>query len=160
MTLTPEERAKWSRRHVRFTSVGRAPVGASKSVCECCERLWPCDVARLLASHAEADARIEELEGALQRAADTFADTRMVMQLIGRNKVAKAMRIAGDDARTILAAKDEHEAAPATYESERAAVIRDVGECCRGADPACAGGCLVERALRKRVAALAAKETR
>lgn len=43
-------------------------------------------------------------------------------------------------------------APPPTSESERAARVADVGECCRGADPLCAGGCLVEAALRKRAA--------
>ena len=39
----------------------------------------------------------------------------------------------------------------ATRDTERVIVLAEVGECCRGADPLCAGGCLVERALRKRV---------
>lgn len=38
----------------------------------------------------------------------------------------------------------------ATAETERAALAAQVGECCRGADPMCAAGCLVERALLKR----------
>lgn len=38
----------------------------------------------------------------------------------------------------------------ATYETERAALVSEVGECCRGSDPLCAGGCLVEKALRKK----------
>lgn len=37
-----------------------------------------------------------------------------------------------------------------TRESERAALIAEVGDCCCGADPFCASGCLVEIALRKR----------
>lgn len=45
--------------------------------------------------------------------------------------------------------------APATYASERAALITEVGECCQGCDPLCAGGCLVASALRKRAAARA-----
>ena len=35
-------------------------------------------------------------------------------------------------------------------DSERAVLVTNVGECCRGTDPMCAGGCLVERALQKR----------
>jgi len=38
-----------------------------------------------------------------------------------------------------------------TRESERARLVGEVGECCRGADPMCAGGCLVEAALRQRL---------
>src|SRR5690606_20685109 len=38
-----------------------------------------------------------------------------------------------------------------TRESERARLVAEVGECCRGADPLCAAGCLVEAALRQRL---------
>ena len=38
----------------------------------------------------------------------------------------------------------------ATVGSERAALVAEVGDCCDGQDPFCAGGCLVERALKKR----------
>lgn len=38
-----------------------------------------------------------------------------------------------------------------TRESERAMLVAEVGECCRGADPLCAAGCLVEAALRRRL---------
>ena len=38
-----------------------------------------------------------------------------------------------------------------TRESERARLVGEVGECCRGADPMCAAGCLVEAALRQRL---------
>src|SRR5690606_3652657 len=38
-----------------------------------------------------------------------------------------------------------------TRESERARLVAEVGECCRGADPMCAAGCLVEAALRQRL---------
>src|SRR5690606_22319081 len=38
-----------------------------------------------------------------------------------------------------------------TRESERARLVAEVGECCRGADPLCATGCLVEAALRQRL---------
>src|SRR5690606_32919228 len=34
-----------------------------------------------------------------------------------------------------------------TRESERARLVAEVGECCLGADPLCAAGCLVEAAL-------------
>ena len=40
-----------------------------------------------------------------------------------------------------------------TRESERAKLVAEVGECCRGADPMCAAGCLVEAALRQRLRA-------
>ena len=40
-----------------------------------------------------------------------------------------------------------------TRESERAKLEAEVGECCRGADPMCAAGCLVEAALRQRLRA-------
>jgi len=40
--------------------------------------------------------------------------------------------------------------AAATYVSERAALVRQVGDCCQGNDPLCTAGCLVEKALRKR----------
>src|SRR5690606_8829731 len=39
-----------------------------------------------------------------------------------------------------------------TRESERARLVAEVGECCRGADPLCAAGCLVAAALRQRLA--------
>lgn len=38
-----------------------------------------------------------------------------------------------------------------TRESERTRLVAEVGECCRGADPVCAAGCLVEAALRRRL---------
>ena len=38
-----------------------------------------------------------------------------------------------------------------TRESVRARLVAEVGECCRGADPLCAAGCLVEAALRQRL---------
>jgi len=38
-----------------------------------------------------------------------------------------------------------------TRESERARLVAEVGECCRGTDPLCAAGCLVEAALRQRL---------
>src|SRR5690606_2128526 len=38
-----------------------------------------------------------------------------------------------------------------TRESERERLVAEVGECCRGADPLCAAGCLVEAALRQRL---------
>ena len=41
------------------------------------------------------------------------------------------------------------DAAP-TRESERAALVKEVGDCCQGSDPLCAGGCLVEKAIRAR----------
>lgn len=37
-----------------------------------------------------------------------------------------------------------------SYENERALLVKEVGECCRGSDPFCAAGCLVEKAIRKR----------
>lgn len=43
-------------------------------------------------------------------------------------------------------------AAATTFESERAALVAEVGECCMGRDPLCAGGCLVQQAIRKRSA--------
>lgn len=38
----------------------------------------------------------------------------------------------------------------ATYDTERAALVAEVGECCQGNDPLCTSGCLVEKALLKR----------
>jgi len=38
-----------------------------------------------------------------------------------------------------------------TRESARTRLVAEVGECCRGADPLCAAGCLVEAALRQRL---------
>lgn len=43
-----------------------------------------------------------------------------------------------------------------TQESERAALEAEVGKCCEGTDPMCAGGCLVEKAVRYRAASGAA----
>lgn len=39
---------------------------------------------------------------------------------------------------------------PPTATSERTTLVTEVGECCTGSDPLCAGGCLVEKALRRR----------
>lgn len=40
----------------------------------------------------------------------------------------------------------------ATFASERAALVKAVGECCQGSDPLCYGGCLVQQAIGKRLA--------
>lgn len=37
----------------------------------------------------------------------------------------------------------------ATRDTERDALVKQFGDCCMGADPFCAGGCLVEKAIRK-----------
>lgn len=50
--------------------------------------------------------------------------------------------------------------AAATFESERAALVAEVGECCMGRDPLCAGGCLVQQAIRKRSAQTPVRQTR
>lgn len=39
---------------------------------------------------------------------------------------------------------------PRTREDERAALVGEIGDCCNGADPLCAGGCLVAEAATKR----------
>lgn len=54
--------------------------------------------------------------------------------------------------RKALAMLDEHYELKATRESERAALVAEIGDCCKGADPLCAGRCLVEQAARKRAA--------
>lgn len=54
-------------------------------------------------------ARVEGLAGALERAADTFADMEKAHRLLARPLMAEACAIAGHDARAQLAAL---EAAP------------------------------------------------
>lgn len=38
---------------------------------------------------------------------------------------------------------------PTEYDQEREALVKRVGQCCTGLDPYCAGGCLVEKAIRR-----------
>lgn len=49
-----------------------------------------------------------------------------------------------------LAKSDGQSSEIATRDTERATLVAEVGDCCLGADPLCAAGCLVEKAIRKR----------
>jgi hypothetical protein len=71
-----------------------------------------------------------------------------------RHTLASSVRayVAGklEALRSRIPAQPERAQPAVTRESERAALVAEVGECCHGADPLCADGCLVESALAKR----------
>ncbi len=70
------------------------------------------------------------------------------LDVLGREDIGDGAKVEG--VRLILKGGDWGRGWP-TRESERARLVAEVGECCRGADPLCAAGCLVEAALRQRL---------
>lgn len=93
-------------------------------------------LASALPTHPQDSGKHNELVERLEASADN-------MWLQGHHEWATLIR----EAASALARHDG-----ATYESERAALVAEVGDCCKGSDPLCAGGCLVEKAIRKRTA--------
>lgn len=83
-------------------------------------------------------AMLDEIER-LRRERDAALD------VLGREDIGDGAKVEG--VRLILKGGDR---GWPTRESERARLVAEVGECCRGADPLCAAGCLVEAALRQR----------
>lgn len=73
-------------------------------------------------------------------------DRDAALDVLGREDIGDGAKVEG--VRLIL--KGGGRGWP-TRESERARLVGEVGECCRGADPLCAAGCLVEAALRQRL---------
>ena len=84
-------------------------------------------------------ALLDEIER-LRRERDAALD------VLGREDIGDGAKVEG--VRLILKGGDR---GWPTRESERARLVAEVGECCRGADPLCAAGCLVEAALRQRL---------
>src|SRR5690606_7711618 len=84
------------------------------------------------------EALLDEIER-LRRERDAALDG------LGREDIGDGAKVEG--VRLILKGGDR---GWPTRESERARLVAEVGECCLGADPLCAAGCLVEAALRQR----------
>ena len=49
----------------------------------------------------------------------------------------------------IAACASVEETTEATYDTERALMVAQYGDCCNGGDPMCTGGCLIEKAIRR-----------
>jgi len=68
------------------------------------------------------------------------------LDVLGREDIGDGAKVEG--VRLILKGGDR---GWPTRESERARLVGEVGGGCRGADPLCAAGCLVEAALKQRL---------
>src|SRR5690606_4438113 len=77
------------------------------------------------------------------------------LDVLGREDIGDGAKVEG--VRLILKGGDR---GWPTRESERARLVAKVGECCRGADPLCAAGGLVEAALRQQPVDLDREEVR
>src|SRR5690606_36824883 len=86
-----------------------------------------------------------QLQQALVREAWLRRAVEAALDILSREDIGNGAKVEG--VRLILKGGDR---GWPSRESERVRLVAEVGECCRGADPLCAAGCLVEAALRQR----------